>query len=334
MAILALEGYDNISASTASRVLGWYTAGTIAKATGAFSEGECLKFTGLNIDFGFVGGLSKTTLYFNVRAKWARLNVNNECLFTFYENATAHCSVGFAPNSNNGTLKLYRGTNTDLSVSSSTAIVANVWTWIGIKVVIHDTTGEITLYQNGVQTATYSGDTRVGGTGVVTGINFHWRYTSSPYGEIYFDDFICSDSQIYSSRHVYSLYPTGAGNYAQWTPSAGSNYQNVDEDNVDDNTTYNSSSTPNQLDSFSLENCTPSTIEAAKVQLFTYHDDAGPHSVAPNLRIGTTDYNGSTVATTAAYAKVDQIYTVSPASSVAWTQSEINGLELGYKLVS
>src|SRR6185437_13665423 len=68
---------------------------------------------------------------------------------------------------------------------------------------------------------------------------------------------------------VECVMPNGPGAHTQFTPSAGANWQNVDEVPPDDDTTHNDSSTAGQLDTFvhaALAGI-PSSIAAVAVQV-------------------------------------------------------------------
>jgi hypothetical protein len=63
--------------------------------------------------------------------------------------------------------------------------------------------------------------------------------------------------------------------------------------------------------------------------------DAGAaRSYAPLLRIGSTDYVCSTLGLSSSYQNLGQVYDVSPDTTSAWTISEVNGLESGYKPIA
>jgi hypothetical protein len=50
----------------------------------------------------------------------------------------------------------------------------------------------------------------------------------------------------------------------------------------------------------------------------------------PAIKIGSTVYEGTETNVTTAYVTKSQVYNTSPATNQAWTQSEINSMELGY----
>jgi hypothetical protein len=66
--------------------------------------------------------------------------------------------------------------------------------------------------------------------------------------------------------------------------------------------------------------------------IYARKDDAGTRKVAPLFRISSTDYVGSDDTLSTSYQYFGQIYENSPATSAAWSISEINNAEIGLKL--
>lgn len=130
--------------------------------------------------------------------------------------------------------------------------------------------------------------------------------------------------------------PSGAGNYSQFTPSAGSNYQNVDDTANDGDSTYNASGTLNQIDTYAMENCPAGVTSVKGVALWwnARRDDATTRGLSPVWRISATDYVGTEQNVGASYAFFTQNYALSPATSTAWTSSEIDGAEAGIKVTT
>lgn len=133
------------------------------------------------------------------------------------------------------------------------------------------------------------------------------------------------------------LKPDGVGNYSQWTPSAGSNYQNVDDVTPDDDTTYNETITVGHKDSYTMENV-PSNVNditGLAVTVRITKTDANSRMVRAFLRIGGVDYpHSDTQGVPGGYAYLQWIWTLSPATGVAFTAAEVNGLEAGVEVVS
>jgi hypothetical protein len=132
------------------------------------------------------------------------------------------------------------------------------------------------------------------------------------------------------------LLPSGAGAETQWTPSAGSNYQNVDENPENGDTDYNKSNTVGQVDTYAMANLVSVAGLIYGVQYLEYarKDNAGTRTIAPVARIGGADYLGSNVNLSDSYAYTREIKELSPATAAAWTISEINAMEFGVKVTA
>lgn len=262
-------------------------------------------------------------------------------LFVFQDSGSNQCELRW-----NSSGLLYVTRNGTTIATGSTPLVVNVWAYVEFKVTIHNTTGAYEVRVNGSNTGQVSGsgaNTR-GGTSnnyansLLLFSGSVRNVAASP--EVLVDDLYLLDgtgslnNDFLGEMRVQTLYPTGTGNYAQFTPSTGANWQNVDDVPENGDTDYNGSSTVNQIDSFALGDLATGTAAPKVVQanLVARKDDVGPRSLAPHFRIGGADYAGAGQALNSTHLPFLQVYDVSPATSVAWTASEVNGAEAGYKL--
>jgi hypothetical protein len=135
-------------------------------------------------------------------------------------------------------------------------------------------------------------------------------------------------------RRVYALFPTGAGNAAQWVPSAGSNYACVDDSPPNDDTDYVSAPAAlGSVDTYAMADLPPGASSVAWVQASPYakKTDGGAGSVQPVYRRSGTDYLGTSQAVGANYSWYPEVTELDPSSGVAWTASGVNALEAGIK---
>lgn len=226
---------------------------------------------------------------------------------------------------------------TALGVTSGLGLLTAVWYFIEFKATINNTTGAYTVKVNGTEVlAATSQDTQATSNAYAT----HVRIGNGG-NFLYVDDvYICDNegsvgNDFLGDVKVISLRPSGAGTYSEWTPSAGSNYQNVDETAPDDDTTYNSTSTAGLKDAYTYANVGESgAVYAININTRVRKDDAGARVIRPKIRIGGTDYNEDNVDVTDSYVTNTQLSTVSPATATAYTVSELDGAEFGIELVS
>lgn len=167
-----------------------------------------------------------------------------------------------------------------------------------------------------------------------TSIAYFTILNTDPGGTLYM-------SQVMGSRDIglvlgklKTLRATGAGTYSQWTGA----YTDVNEVLTND-ATYNSVTTNDQLQSYNMTDITvPSQYAIASVMhRFRIRNDgtASPLNVQGIARSGGADYLTANLSpVVAAYGYVGTRYDTDPATGVAWTQSGVNALQLGFKSIA
>lgn len=231
-----------------------------------------------------------------------------------------------------GHILIRRGGTT---IATGTTILSlNTWYYLEFKMLL--ATGATGSYEVRINGVTELGPTSsvITASGTVNAL----RFTSPGGGSQDFDDLVVQDWSVggvdfLGDVSVAALVPTGAGNYTQFTPSTGSNWQNVDDATPNGDTDYNASSTVGHKDSFAMSNL-PVNGTPYMVQVLSEFrkDDAGSHTQRNFLRVGGTDYEGAsnTVLDTYIYGKRD-IWNSDP-SGGAWDQTKVDALEAGYKV--
>jgi hypothetical protein len=135
---------------------------------------------------------------------------------------------------------------------------------------------------------------------------------------------------------VQATLPDGAGTTTQFTPSTGSNFQNVDDNPPNDDTDYNSSSTPGQYDTYSMGNVSPASgnVLGVGVRMRARKDDAGTRTIAAAIRTNSNDYFGASQNITTSYLYYGEMWETNPNTSSPFSISEVNAIEAGIQLVS
>ena len=243
-----------------------------------------------------------------------------------------------------GLLRVVRGDNAATLATGSTALSANVWHFIEFKATIHGSSGSYELRIDGATEVSGSGaNTQATGTATANQVAL-----GDPSGGVFdamsqdHDDFYVLDSDGSANNdflgdcRVETLLPSGAGTNTAWTPSSGDNYAAVDDATPDDDTTYVASSTADQKDTYAMANLgtSPSEIFGVQTCLTARKDDADARSVAALVRASGTDYAGSTVALSTDYACLLEVRETDPSTTVPWTESGINNIECGVKMVA
>lgn len=272
----------------------------------------------------------------------AALPIAEQVLFVLVESGTVHVVINLRTD---GKLQAYRGPFTTSLGISSAGISAGQTNYIELDQTVHDSAGAIQIKINGVSVLNLSSiDTRNGGTGVITNYCLGGPYNTiltntSVVGD--FDDHYCLDTtgatnnSFLGDVRVQAIYPTGAGNYTQWTPLSGSNYQNVDENPATDDTDYNYSGTAAQKDSFVFGDVTPTTgtVYGVLVNLVARKDDAGARSLRSLIRLSSTDANATAQTIGSSYANYQFVHETKPGSG-SFSISDINSSEFGYEITA
>lgn len=229
--------------------------------------------------------------------------------------------------------------NGNLLATATNPLLPNIWYHLEVKITVHNTAGEFELRINGTPVIgpTGSQNTRAQATNDASGFGFaNPNGTTTSWDDIvvmdatgsYANDFI-GPSQITIMR------PDAAGNSTQWTPASyADNFANVNDAWADDDKTFNQDATAGHVDLYGMTNVPSGTIVGVQTVFTARQDAGGGRSIAPMWRIGSTDYQGTTKSLAASYVAYTEAYSVSPATGVPWTQSELNGAEMGVKLVS
>lgn len=344
MALKAIEGFENtdaIGSAVGNSISRKLTSSTLTLATVGPGriKGKSIKFA----DTTGTGGSSIVALRFGdytAQATW---------IFGFGIRVRGVYSTAWNPIQilDSSTLQCNLRINTDRTISamrnatvlasSAEKIPYNGWCYIEVKATINNTTGVFTVKLNGTQVINFSGNTRNGTNNQATRIDF--RYFGDDAFAVYYDDIYICDSSGGSSNDflgdsfVEGLSPNGAGNYSQFTPSTGSNWQNVDDN--DDDTTYNESQTVNQIDTYTYQDLSYLT-SVLGINLTTYAKklDAAATSAASVLRRSSTDSVGTTTALTTSYTAIQTTRDTDHVSSSAYSVANVNSLEAGIKYIS
>ena len=113
-------------------------------------------------------------------------------------------------------------------------------------------------------------------------------------------------------------------------------FNRVNEANADDDTTYNSSGTPGQIDSYNFASLVPSSGSVATVAVNTIDrdDDATPRTASHYVKSGSSTALGAAFTPSGAYTNHQSIFGTDPNTSAAWTITGRNAAEFGIKEVS
>jgi len=247
---------------------------------------------------------------------------------------------------NTGTLSVVRGNQGGTVLGTTTAVVPfSTFTFIEWKVLIDPSVGTVDVRINGASALSLTGqNTRSSGTsqwtafnlGVIDAVfNTYGTTSNTDYDDLYVLDGSGSSplNAFLGDARVDARYPTGAGATTGWTPSTGSNWQNVDDTAPDGDSTYNATSTVNAVDTFVTQDAPVAGALLYGVQLCLSQKktDSGTCSLAPVVRHSSTNYAGTAFNPSTSYAVACTVYGTNPGTSAAWTETDFNNAEFGYK---
>lgn len=239
-----------------------------------------------------------------------------------------------------GHMNAVRGTSPDLGSSAAAAISFGVQHHLHIKIVFSQTVGTIDVKIDGVNILSLSGqDTSAEAVADCTQLRLFGGGSSNVADCIWSHVALGNAAGDITGRpRVQAVFPDGAGNYSQWNRLSGAaNYEMVDEQFPDEDTTYVYESTVNDRDSYLYSNflATTDTVLAVAVVPRARTDDAASRSIKTFVRAAGADHDHpDTVAVPGSYGYLQQIYQVNPATGLAWTPAEVNAIEAGIKVVS
>lgn len=218
----------------------------------------------------------------------------------------------------------------------------NAWCHLGVDVKCHASAGWITLYIDGNQVATWSGNTGATNIDLVK----YGSETSSSGNQLtaytYMDDLYIDDTSGEVAAAVVPSYrfgfvtPNGNGNYSQCAGSDGNsvnNYQQVDEQPNDGDTSYNKATAADQHDTYAMTSYTIPTshVVTSVIPVAICKKGAAVDiKIHPMIRENAADWEGTAVATTTGYGNVLYERRTTAPDGDPWDQTNTDAMEVGF----
>lgn len=148
--------------------------------------------------------------------------------------------------------------------------------------------------------------------------------------DFYYGRVVVDDAEFHSDIDITAMAIDGNGNYTAWT----GDYQDVDETPPHDtDTTYVTSSTSGQAETWSLQSAAAAgitgTVHAVQAILIV-RDEGGASALRYRLRSGSTDSDNATNNDPgSSYVGRGRLLTTDPATSAAWLLAALDSIEVG-----
>ena len=250
-----------------------------------------------------------------------------------------------------GDLRLYSGDNV-LATASSTLFCDDSWYHIELNYLVDNSVGTYDVYVNGVSVLSATGvDTNdSASSNGFLGCGFGDGVFSTDY--IFYDDIIVWDEADdgrdndlttfpLGMHRIETIHPNGAGSNTDWTASAGTNWEAVNN-NPPSSTDYVSATSSGDRDTYDFGTITTTgsgaIVAVACNAQFRHSDPTVSYADGVIVSSGSTVTNslpqGSFPQSTESTAGhgAQWIWPADPSSTVAWTTAGIDDLELGFEL--
>ncbi len=230
-------------------------------------------------------------------------------------------------------------TSTWLVYTGTNVFMQSTWNYVELKMT-YGATGAVTLVVNGTTVANVSSvDTRSHTSDVaLTRVLIGWPWGSAVNNSTYFDDiYICNgqgttNNDFLGAVKVVTLFPTANGTTNQFTPTGtASNWDAVNEQTIDNDTTYVASSTPGYIDQYNVSNLsvTPSAIYGVAVCSQAMKVENSARQYRNTVTVGGTTTNGTTVTPILGTYRLNQDLFQTAPGGAAWTPTDVDNMEIG-----
>ena len=220
-----------------------------------------------------------------------------------------------------------------------------IWHRIEVKLIVHNSAGEITVRLNEQQVFSATGiDTQFSTNAWTDNVRFREKANGNHGATLRFDDVTVVDDSGPAPQNTWlgdlrieTLIPDADGSSSDFTPLASTNVSQVDEvPGADGDTSYVSSATATDQDLFDITALqgTQNTIYALKVTANANKQDANGRQIQLLALENITTGNGaSQQLTNGTYLNFHEFFPLNPDTSSAWSTAEIAATEIGMELV-
>jgi hypothetical protein len=339
MSLLGYDGFDHYKSATADMItrtggIQWANPSLAAiTSPGRNGYGQSLNLGGVVL----TANTTDSTCYIGMALDWPsggmQFQLNDQAGF-------GQLYFGFT----NGSININHTSVSGTFLGSAINVIPQngTWCYLEIGAFIDPSVGWIIIRVNGQQVFSYTGQTQ----GRVSSWSNIVNQISLSANNAWIDDFYWCNSvadpgtypcnTFLGDVRVFTAFPTG-NDAVQWTPLAGTNWGEVSETQLDGDTSYNSTATVGQQDTFVFTALagTISRIICVAVTAAYRKDNAGVCTVESVVKSGASVGTGATYApSSAGYGYWQDLYKHDPNGTIDWTLTALNAMRAGYKRLS
>ena len=237
-----------------------------------------------------------------------------------------------------GEIYIDRG-STNLGNTTGANILGGNWYYIELKVFIHDSTGTVQVWVDGVSRLSLtSQDTKNGTPNTITSLWLGGYSGDHLYDDLYvLDDSGTDATDVLGDCRVETVFPDadGATNNFTAVGTGTTNADRVDDGSTpDDDTTYVHSSTATNKDLYGFAALAGDidTVYAVGVALRVRKTEAGFRTIATVARSNVTEVDGSDHGLGVSWRYANEIYENDPDGGGAWDEAAVNAAQFGIKI--
>ncbi len=346
MALLWIEGFENIGSTDNAAVSPTGILGR--KYTASIDSGTKLqpgRIAGHSLEVGYANSIRTRTLTTNatmiVGCAWRASSFSVSAGYS-------DVIIGLADDTQKGTclcitttgdLAVYRD-STLLKKTTGLGLSVNTWYYLEFKVTCNSTTGSFEVRLGGVNVLSDTGvNTKAGTHNYHNNLLLGWLVSGQTcrYDDLYVCDASGAVNNTFlGNMKVLSISPTGDTATEQFTPSANaSHYTLVDDNPIDDDTTYTEDSVSGHQDIWDYGTVVGAGATIAGIQINTCVRETDANSFTlktPIVSGGNTSTDAAQAIGTTNYIVRYRISETDPNTTAAWTANGVNAAQFGVEV--
>lgn len=337
--LLFMDGFSHYATADLGKKWTSVTAAPTITSNGARGGGA---LTVVTSDAAAKSFTPVASVVFGFRFKFTNANASAKKICTLYDVATAQVDLRINAD---GTLSVTRAGTALTGGTSTNTMSAGTFYYVEFKVTISDSIGANTckVRVDGVDwiTVATGQDTKATANALCNVLEL--GPSGSLTGTYYYHDlYLCDNSgstnnDFLGDCRIDTIFPTSDGNYTQFTPSTGTDHYALVDEATPNTSDYNSDATAGHRDSYGMGNLaalTSQTVYGIQTNAAVLKDDAGVRTAATFVRSSSTNSDGATVGLSVSQTYISQVFETDPNGSIAWTESSVNAMEGGFKVVA